>query len=246
MSNNVPRALRGLSDEPNSAGENGRRNFLKMLLGGAGVATAATMATGCDFIFPGDDDGEMAGSVNLGSGDVGILNYAFALEQLEAAFYTVVADNWYSGATQMEKDVLMYVRDHEIAHREFFKAALGSNGIPGLKVNFSTIDFSSRSSVLGTARTFEDLGVSAYNGAGPLLEDAGYLTAAGKIVSVEARHAAAIRDMITPKSPYSLGEDIMEMGLDVARSPKRVLKMASPYILNPINANNLPSSNLPD
>jgi hypothetical protein len=42
---------------------------------------------------------------------------------------------------------------------------------------------------------FEDLGVAAYNGAGKYLTSADYLTVAGKIVSVEARHAAAIRDM---------------------------------------------------
>ena len=51
-----------------------------------------------------------------------------------------------------------------------------------------------------TARTFEDLGVSAYNGAGQLLTVAANLLTAGKIVSVEARHAAAIRDLLVPNS----------------------------------------------
>ena len=51
------------------------------------------------------------------------------------------------------------------------------------------MDFNSRDSVLKTARTFEDLGVAAYNGAGQLLERGEYLLLAGKIVSVEARHA---------------------------------------------------------
>ncbi|MEJ7672299.1 MAG: ferritin-like domain-containing protein [Chitinophagaceae bacterium] len=38
-----------------------------------------------------------------------------------------------------------------------------------LEVDFSSINFASRASVLGTAMAFEDLGVSAYNGAGQLI-----------------------------------------------------------------------------
>ena len=49
--------------------------------------------------------------------------------------------------------------------------------------------------ILKNAEMFEDLGVSAYNGAGKYLTSATNLTLAGKIVSVEARHAAAIRDI---------------------------------------------------
>ena len=32
---------------------------------------------------------------DLGQGDVGVLNYAYALEQLEADFYTKVVNNFY-------------------------------------------------------------------------------------------------------------------------------------------------------
>ena len=35
-------------------------------------------------------------TVNLRKGDIGILNYAYALEQLEAAFYIKVATSFYS------------------------------------------------------------------------------------------------------------------------------------------------------
>ena len=121
------------------------------------------------------------GGVNLGSGDTGILNYAYALEQLEAAFYTQVMATPFSGITAMESEYLRDIRDHEVAHREFFKNALGSNRISDLEVNFSSINFSSRDSVLATAKAFEDLGVSAYNGAGKLLASADYLLLAGKI-----------------------------------------------------------------
>ena len=36
-------------------------------------------------------------AADLGEGDIGVLNYAYALEQLEAAFYTMVIDSPYCG-----------------------------------------------------------------------------------------------------------------------------------------------------
>ena len=87
-------------------------------------------------------------------GIFGILNYAYALEQLEAAFYTKVAQSFYSGITEKERTYLEDIRDHEVAHREFFKSALGDKAIRSLELDFSTINFSSRDSVLGTAKAF--------------------------------------------------------------------------------------------
>jgi hypothetical protein len=179
--------------------------------------------------------------VNLGHGDIGILNYAYALEQLEAAFYIRVTESFYSGISSKERTYLEDIRDHEIAHREFLRNVLGSRAIGSLAVNFSTIDFSSRSSVLGTAKAFEDLGVSAYNGAGELLESADYLLFAGKIVSVEARHAAAIRDLLDYGS-FADSTVVNEMGLDVYRTPPQVLQIAGTYIETKIIAKNLPTS----
>ena len=147
----------------------------------------------------------------------------------------------------LEGEYLKDIRDHEIAHREFFKAALGSNAIPGLEVNFSSINFTSRDSVLATAKAFEDLGVSAYNGAGKLLVSADYLLLAGKIVSVEARHAALVRDLISNgsfsdlASLAPLGANNAN-GLDAALNPPQVLAIASAYVKTPINASNLPTS----
>lgn len=180
-------------------------------------------------------------SVNLGSGDIGILNYAYALEQLEAAFYTMVLQTPYAGISNLEKTVLASVRDHEIAHREFFKNAIGTSAIGALQVDFSSIDFSSRDSVLMTAKAFEDLGVSAYNGAGDLLQSATYLLLAGKIVSVEARHAATIRDLISYGS-FADSTVIDANGLDVVRRPPAVLAIAGAYIKTKIIYNNLPTS----
>ena len=208
----------------------------------AGLSAATVIAANActkeqrDYFEPKPKD-----AVDLGSGDIGILNYAYALEQLEAAFYIKVCSAFYDGATAKEKLYLDDVQRHEIAHREFFKNALGDKAIGALKVDFSSIDFKSRASVLGTAKAFEDLGVSAYNGAGELLQSGVYLLLAGKIVSVEARHAAAIRDLI--KYGDFAGDDVVDMnGLDVSRKPPQVLAIASKYIVTKIDASNLPTT----
>lgn len=218
----------------------GRRLFLRYA--GITMATGAVLLQACNK----DDDmttaTPMATTVDLGSGDVGILNYAYALEQLEAAFYSQVIATPYAGITDAERTLLTEIRDHEIIHREFFKAALGTNAIAGLEVNFAAINFADRASVLGTARTFEDLGVSAYNGAGKLIKDVNYLLLAGKIVSVEARHAAAIRSLLSPKTASFAGDDVVTPanGLDVSRTPAMVLPLAQAFVKTTITANNLP------
>ena len=214
----------------------GRRLFLRY----AGALTAGgAILSACDDT---ENPTTVLAPVDLGSGDIGILNYAYALEQLEAAFYTQVIASPYTGITDAEKTLLTDIRDHEIIHREFFKAALGTNAISALVPNFKTINFTDRSSVLNTAKTFEDLGVSAYNGAGPLITDVNYLAIAGKIVSVEARHAAAIRDLLNPKSADFAGDDVVtpSNGLDQTRSPATVLPLAQPFVRTQITANSLP------
>lgn len=210
-----------------------RRSFLQYA--GAGAAGIALIAAGCKK----DNDNNNRG-VNLGGGDIGILNYAYALEQLEAAFYDAVVKTPYANIAPSELSLLTDIRDHEVAHREFFKKALGANAIPALEVDFSSINFSVRQSVLATAKAFEDLGVSAYNGAGRLIKSADYLVLAGKIVSVEARHAALIRDLIENGS-FANSEVVDANGLDKARTPGEVLRIAQPFIKTSIDPSNLPS-----
>jgi hypothetical protein len=215
-----------------------RGKFLKYL----GVSSAATalLIAGCD-----DDDnpGMNTAGVDLGSGDTGILNYAYLLEQLEAAFYVQVMTTPYSGMTTAETNILTDIRNHELAHRDFFKAALAGGAIAAVEFDFSSIDFGSRASVLGTAKVFEDLGVSAYNGAGKLITNVDYLLLAGKIVSVEARHAAAIRDLLNPFSADFSGDDVITVdnGLDGAKMPGDVLAAADPFIKNTVKFDRLPS-----
>jgi hypothetical protein len=178
-----------------------RRDFLRILgMGGAIVMLPAV------FVACGEDDatglgttGTVSNTVTLDlSTDVGILNYAYALEQLEAAFYTaVVASSPFPGFNTEQQELFYDLRNHEVIHREFLKAALGSNAIGTLNLTATTVNatLTSNAVILQNAEMFEDLGVAAYNGAGKYLSSADFLTIAGKIVSVEARHAAAIRDV---------------------------------------------------
>lgn len=170
--------------------------------------------------------------------DFGVLNYAYALEQLEAAFYTAVVGSSTFAATfsVQEQRVLTDLRDHEIIHREFLRTALGTNAIPMLTFNLSAVNLGSRLSVLNAARDFEDLGVAAYNGAGRYLTSADLLTIAGKIVSVEARHAAAIRDILQPRSG-----NFAPQAFDPALTPAQVLGVAAPFVRNQITLTNVPA-----
>lgn len=215
-----------------------RSSFLKYA--GAGVAASALLIAGCK---DKDDDMPTAGTVDLGSADVGVLNYAYALEQLEAAFYAQVVATPYANITADEKTYFTAIAKHEAIHRDFFKAAITSAApdkiIPGLTPDFSKVNFTDRASVLATAKTFEDLGVAAYNGAGVLIQNATYLLLAGKIVSVEARHAAVIRDLI---SNGSFADDTIvdaTTGLDKAMSVNDVLTAAQPFIKEKISGANV-------
>ena len=190
-------------------------------------------------------------TVSVGSGDGGVLNYAYALEQLEAAFYTQVRTGTYyaglsgSSAERLALDDLYY---HEVIHREFFKAAIAAAGVPVLKdltVDFTSINFNDRTSVLSTAKAFEDLGSAAYIGAGQYIVSPSYLYLAGKIASVEARHAALIRDFVSENT--FVGNDVVTIStagtssvaanngpagssLERALSPTEVVAVANTYL----------------
>ena len=174
--------------------------------------------------------------------DTGVLNYAYALEQLEAAFYATVIGDAAFGETFSadEQSILRDLAAHEAIHRDFLAAALGAAAIPDLLPNFEDINFASRASVLTTAQTFEDLGVGAYNGAGRYLTSDDFLTLAGKIVSVEARHASVISGLIEANS--IAGEDVIdEDALDQALAPSAVLAAANPFIFNTVSVSNVPA-----
>lgn len=215
----------------------------------------AILGSGLLYACSNDDDGAVQPQPNvfdLGEGDLGVLNYAFALEQLEADFYTkVVNDSYWANASAEEKQVLEDLYNHEVNHRDFFSAAIsaavGSNTsakLPTLEFDYGGLDFGNRDAVLGTAKLLEDTGVAAYNGAGRLLNNPDYLVLAGKIVSVEARHASAIRTLINPGSADFAGDDVVDpvTGLDRALDPSQILAAVGEtgFITTPFTATSLP------
>lgn len=227
-----------------------RRSFLK--ISGLTVVGTSLLLAGCT-----DDDsssssnnlpGVRNGKFDLGGGDFGVLTYAYALEQLEADFYTKVvnASAFNSTFTAEDKEILIDLYNHEVIHREFFKAALtgalpnpSSQLLPTLEFDYGNLNFNNRLAVLGTAKALEDTGVAAYNGAGRLLTNPEYLLLAGKIVSVEARHASAIRSLLNPNSKDFAGDDVVDpiTGLDVAKNPSEILGIAGGFITTEFTAN---------
>lgn len=210
-----------------------RRNFLK--LGGVGLVVAGLTLAGCR-----DDNYQYVEPdtvFDLGKGDVGILNYAYALEQLEADFYSKVVNNFYSGISTAERQLFTDIYHHEVIHRDFFQAAItgaGATPTPKLAFKYDGVDFNNRASVLATAKALEDTGVAAYNGAGKYISNLDYLVIAGKIVSVEARHASAIRDVINPGSKDFSGDDVIDAnGLDLAKEPKDIVAAAGGFFNTP-------------
>jgi Ferritin-like domain len=222
-------------------GQLNRQWFLKVMGGSAMIAFGASA---CD-----DDDNngnvDEGNGINLGSGDKGIMNFAYALEQLEFSFYDQVINN--AAFTTIfptnEQNFLKEIHDNELVHREFFRTALGGDAIQDLETDFSSIDFTNRVSVLTSAYTFEDTGISAYNGSGQFLSDTNILGVAGKIVSVEARHSAILRNLLAPKTIAFAGDDAVNpMGLDLSKTPREVLPLVQPYFKETLNANNLPNA----
>jgi hypothetical protein len=145
--------------------------------------------------------------------DVEILNFALLLEYLEAEFYTqAVAGGALSGETLAFARV---VGAHERAHVAFLRKALGSKANPK-----PTFDFKGTTENMAkfqaTAVVLEDTGVSAYNGQGPRLTKK-TLPAAASIVSVEARHAAWIRDIVRkPPAPLAFDKALTKQQVEAA------------------------------
>lgn len=140
---------------------------------------------------------------------VDVLQFALTLEYLEAEFYTkaVAAPGLIPAGAATA--AITTIRDHENAHVAFLKSAITASG--ATPVAKPTFDFSAGNgsmvgpfanvftnygTFLAVAQTFEDTGVRAYKGqAANLMSNNDVLTAALDIHSVEARHAAHIRQM---------------------------------------------------
>jgi rubrerythrin len=158
-----------------------------------------------------------------GGGDVEILNFALTLEYLETAYYTQALKR-VGGLSGEVKSLATEIRDNEAEHVDALTRTVEDLG--GTPVKAPGVDFGdafvSEASFLKLAQTLEDTGVSAYNGAAPAIESAEVLGAAGSIVQVEARHAAAIRSLN--------GAPISDGGFDRALEMQEVLDAVKPFV----------------
>lgn len=155
-------------------------------------------------------------------GDVEILNFALTLEYLESAFYDQAKAEAKLDAEAME--LVELIAKDEAAHVGALSSTISDLG--GTPVKAPGVDFgnafASQGSFLDLAATFEDTGVSAYNGAGPALKSKELLATAGGIVQVEARHAAAIR--------FLNGEEPAPDAFDPTLDMQEVLDAVDPFV----------------
>ncbi|MFN2627551.1 MAG: ferritin-like domain-containing protein [Gaiellaceae bacterium] len=161
-----------------------RRRLLGFALAGAGTALVSGAAKA-----------EAAGG--LVASDIAILNYALVLEYLQASFYTEAERSGaLTGKTAAAAKVVGAV---ERAHVAAFRQLLASKAVKRPLFNFAGTT-EQQQPFLKTAVAFEDLAVAAYKGQAPLLKSKAVLASAIGIHSVEARHAAWMRELfgITP------------------------------------------------
>ena len=156
--------------------------------------------------------------------DVDILNFALNLEYLEAEFYTVAtlgstlattstvitgagASGGTSGGaavTFTDSDIRAIAQELAEDERDHVTLLQGAiSGLGGQPVAKPAIDlgalgfgFGSQKDFLVLARIFEDIGVTAYGGAAPLITDKTILGYAARILATEAEHAGNIRAQV--------------------------------------------------
>jgi serine-rich repeat adhesion-like glycoprotein len=155
-----------------------------------------------------------------GGGDVDILNFALTLEYLESTFYAEAKKR--AKPSGELKSLVDLIASDEQQHVEALEATikqLGGKPVAEPKFDFP---YNNTAGFLELAQTFEDTGVSAYNGAAPMIKSKEVLAAAGGIVQVEARHAAAIR--------LQTGDEPAPEAFDPPLDEQQVLKAVEPFI----------------
>jgi hypothetical protein len=124
--------------------------------------------------------------------DARILNFALQLEYVQAGFYEAALRS--AGLTGELHEFARVAGAHERAHVAFLRRHLGHRADRAPTLRFGDAVRDPRR-FAAAAVTLEDLAVGAYNGQGTNLSRPA-LAAAVEIVSVEARHAAWVRDIV--------------------------------------------------
>jgi rubrerythrin len=155
-----------------------------------------------------------------GGSDVDILNFALTLEYLESSFYEEAKTRAkLSGDLRELVDLVANDENQHVAALSSTIKKLGGKPVAEPKFDFP---YTGTAGFLKLAQTFEDTGVSAYDGAAPMIKSKEVLAAAGSIVQVEARHAAAIR--------VQNGEEPAPEAFNPPLEEAQVLKAVEPFI----------------
>ena len=189
-----------------------------------------------------------------------VLNFALNLEYLEAEFYlfgttgsglsssdTGAATGPTTGGAQAPLTgttlaIMQEIAADELAHVKFLRTALGSAAVPKPAINLAALGnaFASQVAFIALARAFEDVGVSAYGGAGTFLSGDN-LQAAAQILAPEAYHAGNVRlqavQQAVAQTPVDAKDQVATMsnffptdakGLATIRTTSEVLKNVYP------------------
>lgn len=152
----------------------------------------------------------------------------------------------FAAAPNFSKELALEIAADERAHVTLIRAALKAAGAPYVakpEINLDALGFgfAREREFFILARIFEDIGVSAYGGAAPLITSKDILGYAARILAAEAEHVSAIRlqvaRLVDPTSaldgadilPYPSGKRITSLdanGLSAIRTPGEVLYLA--------------------
>jgi rubrerythrin len=189
-------ALRELADDPSS-----RKRFFKMVGGAGAVSAVSVLLAACGDDTKDSASGSAGGTKSTdddNASDLKIVNYALTLEYLEAEFYKEVLA---SGVIKDRKigDLAKRIQENEQEHVDALKAAatsLGGKPAAKPKTKFQDVIDKGPTHILRTAADVENLGAAAYLGQAGNIKSKDILAAALSIHSVEARHAAALNELV--------------------------------------------------
>ncbi|KAG5922841.1 hypothetical protein E4U53_003649 [Claviceps sorghi] len=157
-----------------------------------------------------------------------ILNYALTLEHLEGTFYRdglakyTAKDFADAGFDASFYDNVKRVAKDESDHVGFLTTALKAAGVEPVAACQYNFGYKDVKTFLATASILEGVGVSAYLGAAADIMSKKYLTAAGSILTVEARHSSYLRDHLK-QVPFA-------QPFDAPLSYNEVYSLASQFI----------------
>ncbi len=187
-------------------------------------------------------NGMAAGMVTLNPADLAmLLNQGFYLN-IHTQNYpggeirgqvSVAASAAPGGTATTLKGLVDEIRDHENAHVMLLQGALGGNAQP--TPAFQNLDAPTLQQFLVMAQMFEDVGVSAYLGQVPLIQDHVLLAEAAAIMAVEARHAGGLRAYRKGAGAADGGDPTITLTeerepVNRARTREQVLALIQPYL----------------